>query len=117
MFQAIKNLIKNNWKEFSRMGYSYLAKHLLGRVRIANPFYASLMEHGIEMGGSTVDRLTDNDPDNLRQMKELVEENYVDLLSLTLAGAGEYVRPQDRQRAVLVLAETLELLQATDQTS
>jgi hypothetical protein len=117
MFEGIKDLIKKNWKEFARMGYNYLAKHLLDRVRIANPFYASLMEHGIVMGNQAVDKLTDNDPDNKRQLKDLVEENYVDLLSLTLAGAAQHLRPADRQKAILVLAETLQELQPTAPTS
>lgn len=116
MFEAIKNLVKTNWKYFAKMGYDYLASHLLSRVRIANPFYASLMEHSIVMGDQVIDKLTDSDPDNAKQMKALCEDNYVELLSLTLAGSSLYIKPSDRQRVALILAETIEKLQGQPAT-
>jgi hypothetical protein len=115
MFESIKNLIKENWKYFAKMGYDYLAKHLISRVRTANPFYARLLEQGIQVGDETIDILTDNDKDNARQMAALMEKHYVELLSLTLAGSSLYIRPGDRQRVSLILAETIEKLQGLPQ--
>lgn len=114
----LENLFRNNWKILAQLGFDYVVKHLLSRIRIANPFFASILEHTIVMGDQSISALTDNDPNNAAQLKRIVEDNYEDLISLVLAGSTQYLKnPDARVRIAAILNDTATKIASTIPTA
>lgn len=110
----LENLFRNNWKILAQLGFDYVAKHLLSRIRIANPFFASILEQAIVMGDQSISALTDNDPNNAAQLKRIVEDNYEELISLVLAGSTQYLKNTDAKvRIASILNDTAAKIAAT----
>ena len=105
MKNFFKRLFKRNWQVLAALGFDYVKDNLLGRVRLANPFFGSLLEKAIDLGDQAIDRLTDHIPDDAAQMKQLLDHNYVELVSLTAAGALTEIGNDNARRQVLAILE------------
>lgn len=112
ILKAIKGKAKN-WQVLAAIGIDYLTSNLSGRIRFSNPFFATLWDRVMDMGSDSVMILTDDEPNDAKQMKQLLKQNLVPLISITTAGAvTEIDNDTDRMAVIAILEETCEKLKA-----
>lgn len=65
------------------------------------------------MGEESIDRLTDNEPDDAAQLKQLLDENIEEIIVLVNAGAVTEIRNDEtRIRVIAILEDTCDKLKA-----
>lgn len=95
------------WKILVKIGIDYIQRHLLTRLKV-NIFLAAFLERVLVMGEHAVDRVTDSDPDNEKQLRQLLEENYEEMLSLLLAGGATALKDSEvKKRTIAILEDAL----------
>ncbi len=74
-----------------QIGVEFLRAKLLPKLGI-NPLFKSLVDKILTMIGDLFKVFTDSDKDNARQLRDLWQRNYVELLALVLDGAVQAIK-------------------------
>lgn len=109
----LKNLFKRNWQVLAKIGFDYIRKNLLSRIQFSNQYFGTLFLKIADMGEESIDRLTDNEPDDAAQLKQLLDENIEEIIVLVNAGAVTEIRNDEtRIRVIAILEDTCDKLKA-----
>jgi hypothetical protein len=96
------------------IGISFLRDKLVPKLGI-NPLFKSLVEKILYMIGELTKVFTDNNKDNARQLRDLWQVNYIELLALVLDGAVQAIRGGVlKQKVVAILRTTLDKIESDD---
>ena len=115
----LRRLFKRNWQVLAAIGFDYLRKNLLDRIQFSNNYFGSLFQKVIELGDESIGRLTDDEPNDKEQLKQLMDENIEELIVLVNAGAvTEIKKDETRVRVIAILQDTCAELksQVTDRS-
>ena len=96
------------------IGISFLRDKLVPKLGI-NPLFKSLVEKILFMVGELVKVFTDNNKDNARQLRDLWQRNYIELLALVLDGAVQAIKDGVlKEKVIAVLRATLEKIEGDE---
>lgn len=96
------------------IGIGFLRDKLVPKLGI-NPLFKSLVEKILYMVGELFKVFTDSDKDNARQLRDLWQRNYVELLALVLDGAIQAIKDGVlKQKVVAILKATLDKIESDE---
>jgi len=90
------------WKYLAKLGLDYVADSLLPRLKV-NQHILAFFQLTLGMGESSVDILTDSEPDNKTQLRTLFLARCETLLSSLLAGVVELVKESEAKKRIIAI--------------